>query len=93
MSIKVILFSQDLIALNEEIANHPELQRRMTEMIANDPQMAGFEEKMAMICSYVGINVDSWLGKDGINELASLCTDKLRGKRSILILPASSTSH
>jgi hypothetical protein len=87
----IIQFSPELIALNEEIVNHPELQRRMTEAIANDAEMGTFENRIAMIASYCNLDVDGWLMPGELNRFADLLYNELRRKRSILILPERNT--
>ena len=74
-------FSDELIALNREIANHPLLMSKL-EML---PQPAEFELSMAAIAAYSGIVVDGYFTQEGINKLAETCIERLRKARTIIL--------
>ena len=86
MAYTVEYFSNSLIALNEEVLYHTNLQHRMQQMITMNPQLNTMEDKLAMICEYCNISVDAYLDQNGIDRLADRCLDKLHRMRSSIIL-------
>lgn len=78
-------FDQELIELQEEIFQHPQL----CNLLQNHP--AGeIESRFAEIAAYCGILLDGGYTPEDFPRIAKLCTHKLREKRVQLILPLNS---
>lgn len=78
---RFIYFSDTLIALNLEIANHPLLISKL-EML---PQPADFELRLAAVAAYSGIIVDGYFSSEGVDKLAEACIERLRKARTIIL--------
>lgn len=81
MDSRFVYFSDTLIALNREIANHPLLMSKLDML----PQPADFELRMAAVAAYAGIVVDGYFSAEGIDKLAEACIEKLRKARTIIL--------
>lgn len=74
-------FSTEKLALNEEVAYHPKLQKILSS--GNSP---AFEEKLAVICSYCGLAIEVDLyGEEDMNRFCSMLVHELRSMRSIIV--------
>ena len=80
-------FNQDLIQLNKEITQHPELQKQLTEL-----EDKSFEAKLAVICTFCEIIIDGYYDQKEIENLARILVGRLQQKRIVLILPPSNIS-
>lgn len=70
------LFSKELIALQEELATgyHPQLY----PLLANQESL---EDKVATICTHLGIVIDGAFTEKGMNKLYDMLTQKLKTVR------------
>ena len=75
-------FSEHLIALQEEIFNHPELCR----LLANHPPQEK-EARIAEIAAYCGIILNGMYMPEDIDKLCEILHRKLVEKRIQIILP------
>ena len=74
-------FDPRLLALQQELLNHPELMER----VARHPPLET-EMRIAEIAAYCNILLDGYYIPEEINNLAALLTQKLYEKRTQIIL-------
>lgn len=84
MSYRLVEHPMELIELNVEISHHPDLIRRLNELLILTPN-AGFEEKLAEIAAYCNILLDGVYDETDIKGIATLCTVKLQGMRTLQV--------
>lgn len=75
----------DLLALNDEMQNHPSLMQHMAEYIANNNGDVSLEDKIGFIAAFCGIVVDGYYTPTEVHILASKCVMELRNARAELI--------
>ena len=75
-------FPPHMIELQEEIFQHPELCR----LLANHPPQEK-ELRLAEIATYCGVILHGIYLPDQIDDICELLLQKLREKRTIIILP------
>jgi hypothetical protein len=76
-------FSEDMIALNREILEHPELQENLSYH-PNDT----WDVRLGRIAEYVGIVLDEVVSTDEeVDAICEACTRLLRKRREIIITP------
>ena len=80
--VQLVYFPEAFLELQMEISWHPELQTQLTTHSA-----ANFEARLAEICTYCGVIVDGLYGEEELTKLATILTDKLREKRTGILLP------
>lgn len=77
-------FAEEFIELQRELKNHPEAQAylasRLEQQDANDIYM-----KLNILAAYVGIAIDGTYSGEDMRLLASLITDSLKKKGTIII--------
>lgn len=73
-------FSEERIALNREIIHHPALGVALAAHADTD-----FSEKLAEICTYLGIAIDSYLKPRDVDKLCGILTQLLQQKRALII--------
>lgn len=71
-------FPPSVIALNEELLNHPPL----TSMLRPDMSL---EEKLGHIAAYCDVGVDGYYLEDEIETLIYLLLQRLKNKSAIVI--------
>ena len=76
------LFPDSIIALNQEVVNHPQLQYKLSQFRPDQ-----LTEKLAAIATYCDIVIEGYFGEAELDNLCDMLTQKLRDKGSILILP------
>ena len=81
MSYILVEHPMELIELNVEISHHPDLIRRLNELLILTPN-AGFEEKLAEIAAYCNVLLDGVYGEADLRGIATLCTKKLQELRT-----------
>lgn len=81
MSYILVEHPMELIELNVEISHHPNLIRRLNELLILTPN-AGFEEKLAEIATYCNILLDGLYNETDIKGIATLCTQRLQEMRT-----------
>lgn len=81
MPAHIVQFSEALIELNREVANHPEL----VELLARQesPEM---EVRLAEIAAYCEIVLDGFYDQHDIAKIADECIRRLKSKRVGIIL-------
>ncbi len=84
MSYILVEHPMELIELNVEISHHPDLIRRLTELLILTPN-AGFEEKLAEIAAYCNVLLDGMYDETDIKSIATLCTKRLQEMRTGII--------
>lgn len=73
-------FPPEILLLQEEITKHPDVQ----EALAKTESMY-FEDRLAAICTHLGILVDGDFDVDEICALAEMITRKLYEKRTGIV--------
>ena len=81
MPLNLNYFSDSMLALAQEVGNHPHLVQRLK----NHPA-AEFEIKLAEIAAYCEIALDGYYTPVDIDKLCEILYNKLRSSRSALIL-------
>lgn len=76
MAYNLEFFSDSRIALNHEVAEHPEL----CSFLANHPAQE-FEIRLAEIAAYCEVVLDDWYTPDDLDKLCDILWNKLREKR------------
>ena len=76
-------FGPELLELNRELRNHPDLARQLAERVLID-----FETRIAGIAAYCGVALDGAYDKDDLENIAKLCLTELK-KKSTLIVSSS----
>ena len=74
-------FDPRLLALQQELLNHPELMERVARHPPRETEM-----RIAEIAAYCTILLDGYYIPEEINNLAALLTQKLYEKRTQIIL-------
>lgn len=74
-------FDPRLLALQQELMNHPELMERVARHPPQETEM-----RIAEIAAYCNILLDGYYIPEEINNLAALLTQKLYEKRTQIIL-------
>jgi hypothetical protein len=80
MTLKIEMFPEELIALNEEIAHHPILLARLQEQTDPDIYI-----RINEIAAYCGILLDGMYTRDEVIKLCTLLREKLFKSRTIVI--------
>ena len=78
--LKIEYFPEELIALNEEVANHPDLQERLAGQENKDVYILINE-----IAAFLGIILDGMYTQEDILKLCTDMTFKLRARRGLII--------
>lgn len=73
----LVLFSEPRIALNREVANHPELMELLQKHPANE-----FEIRLAEIASYCEVILDGVYSQMELDKLCDILYKKLIQKRT-----------
>lgn len=79
--LKVVMFDEELIALNEEIANHPALMEILSKQEDKDIYVL-----IAEVSAYLGVILDGTYTKTDILHLCTKMTETLRNMRTGLIV-------
>lgn len=77
---QLVFFSEELIALQKEAAEHPLLVEHLREH-----QNADWEVKFACIAAYCEVMVDGNFMPADLDHLAGVLTNKLQAKRGIVV--------
>lgn len=81
MPLRIEMFSDDMIALSQEVGYHPHLVQRLHKHAGAD-----FEIKLAEIAAYCEVALDGFYTQDDINKLCELLYNKLRASRAAIVL-------
>lgn len=84
--LNIVMFPQELIDLDLELAHHPLLIELINQHPANE-----WEMRLAHIASYCEVILDGVYGHEQILQLSKILTQKLQDKRKKLILITSPT--
>jgi len=76
------LFPDSVVALNEEVVRHTDLQYLLSKY--RFPEQ--FPEMLAEIATYCGVVIEGKFGEDELDDLCHMLTEKLRKKSAILIV-------
>lgn len=74
-------FDPRMIALQEEVFNHP----RLMELLAKHPPQEK-EMRIAEIAAYCEVMLDGYYSEEQLNELADVLTRKLKQKNCIVLI-------
>jgi len=81
MSYILVEHPMEFIELNVEISHHPDLIRKLNELMILTPN-AGFEEKLAEIAAHCNILLDGLYDGEDQKGIATLCTKRLQEMRT-----------
>lgn len=81
--LEFVLFPDSAVALNQEVRNHPHLMERLSK---HKFTQNNFTEMLMEIATYCNIAIEGYIDEDGLDDLCTLLTQKLRDKSTILIL-------
>ena len=74
-------FDPRMIALQEELLNHP----RLMELLAKHPPQE-MEMRLAEVAAYCEVMLDGYYSREQLAELADVLTRKLKQKSCIVII-------
>ena len=83
-----VMFPPAFIALQAEIINHPELQRRLQKHHDTDGELQ-FAKCIAEVAAYVNVALDGIYEEDELIKIADICVQRLRDKRVAIIVTSS----
>lgn len=78
---KVIMFPEEILALNEEIMYHKDVQELLNQQPAGE-----FEIRLAAVAAHLGIVIDGTYSEEDLRHLADICRKKLVEKRTLIVL-------
>lgn len=81
MPMNIEMFPQAALYLQQEIANHPDLMKRLAMI----PPEAALQERFATVLAYCGMVVDGYYNEEAMEKLFVIAIDKLRQKRKIYV--------
>lgn len=84
MSYILVEHPMEFIELNVEVSHHPDLIRKLNELMILTPN-AGFEEKLAEIAAHCNILLDGLYDGEDQKGIATLCTKRLQEMRTGII--------
>lgn len=84
MSYILVEHPMEFIELNVEISHHPDLIRKLNELLILTPN-AGVEEKLAEIAAHCNILLDGLYDEYDLKGIATLCTKRLQEMRTGII--------
>lgn len=74
-------FKPEFLALQEELKNHPKLQKLLANHSADE-----FELKLGEIAAYCKVIMDGYYTPEALQKLAGILTMKLQEKGKIILL-------
>jgi hypothetical protein len=80
--ITIQMFPEHWIQLNREVRHHPDLGQILAVQEDRDPYVM-----LAEISAFIGVVLDDTYSKQDIKKLCELLTDKLRERRTGIIMP------
>lgn len=83
-------FPPEFIALQQEICNHPVLQKRLQKHHDIDAELQ-FSKCIAEICAYCNIAIDGNFDEKMLMELSDVCTKRLRSMGAELVVTGVSS--
>lgn len=78
-------FPPEFIALQQEICNHPVLQKRLQKHHDIDAELQ-FSKCVAEVCAYCSIAIDGHFDEVMLMELADVCVKRLRSMGAEIII-------
>lgn len=79
----IAMFPPQVIELQRELLqHHPDIVQQLQDYDAKDPA-----DKIGYLAGLLDIVVDGWYTPDEVVKLATICLERLREKRTILVLP------
>jgi len=79
MSVEKVYISEGLLALREELNNHPALKLSLESSY-------GTEQQLGEIAAYCGVVLDGYYSIADIGEIVIRLTQKLKDKNALVIL-------
>lgn len=86
--LKIVMFDEELIALNEEIANHPALMELLRTQPDKDIYIL-----ISEVAAYLGIILDGNYTKTDILHFCAKATETLRGMRTGIIIASTGNDN
>lgn len=81
MPLHIEMFPPVVLALQQEIRNHPKLQQALATL----PSEANLEERFGLIAAYCGMVVDGYYNEEAVDKLFHIALDKLRKMGTVII--------